>query len=221
MKRIVLFGIIITLLAAGCGKKEKAEKEEQSKEVKNFVIETDEQQELQEEKEEEPEGLEEERSENGYLVVIDAGHQAKGNSSQEPVGPGASETKAKVSSGTSGTSTGVPEHELTLAVSVKLRDELEARGYKIIMVRESSDVDISNAERAEEANQAGADVFIRVHANGSENSSVNGMMTICQTPSNLYNGELYEKRRPFPSMCWIARQRLRGRKRSVCGKRTL
>ena len=112
---------------------------------------------------------------DGVKVGIDPGHQAHSNSAQEPVSPGSKETKAKVSSGTQGVKTRVPEYEVNLQVALLLRDALEAQGATVYMTRDTNDIDISNVERAEMMNELGVDVVLRLHCNGSTNLSTSGI----------------------------------------------
>jgi len=130
---------------------------------------------------------------NGHKVAIDPGHQGQGNSEQEPIGPGAGTTKAKVASGTSGAVSGLNEYELTLQVSLQLRDELAARGYEVVMIRETHDVNISNSERAQIANTSGSEIFLRIHANGDTDSSVSGALTMAPSASNPYVGNISDE----------------------------
>ena len=130
---------------------------------------------------------------NGHVVAIDAGHQAKANAEKEPIGPGSQTMKAKMPEGAVGAATGVKEYELTLTVAKKLEEELKNRGYRVVMIRTGHDVNLSNAERSEIANESGADIFIRLHANSMENSGVYGALAMCMTEQNPYNAELYSK----------------------------
>ena len=135
------------------------------------------------------------KNENKKIIVIDPGHQKKGDNKKEPVGPGSKKMKSRCTTGTTGKYSGILESEFTLDVSLKLKEELERRGYTVILTRDKQDVNLSNAERAIIANKAKADAFIRIHANGSENSKIKGAMTLCQTKNNPYNGKFYAKSR--------------------------
>lgn len=212
-KKILIFCLGMMFLLTSCTKASSDEKntvdahkaeqqEEQQKEEKEQEaeeIQPDIKEEMQTEGEE-TETVQEQPEEpaqttNGKVVVIDPGHSSVITGETEPIGPGASERKPADAIGTSGTITGIPEYELTLAVSQKLKDELESRGYTVAMTRESSDVPVSCVQRAEVANQLQADVFLRIHANGSESVQAEGAMTICTTINNPYAPQLYTQSR--------------------------
>ena len=130
---------------------------------------------------------------NGHTVAIDAGHQAKANTSKEPIGPSSPPMKAKMPEGAVGTSSGVPEYEVTLTVAKTLEKELINRGYHVVMIRTSHDVNMSSAERSVAANKSGADILIRLHAGTMDNSSVYGALSTCMTAQNPYNASLHDK----------------------------
>lgn len=112
------------------------------------------------------------------IVCIDAGHGGIADSTQTPKGPGSSEMQPVEPGGTSGAVTGTPEYVVTLQIALKLQALLEAHGYTVVMCRTANDVVMSSEQRADIANAAGADLFIRLHCNGSTNTAAAGFSTL-------------------------------------------
>lgn len=176
MKRLLCL-LLCSILFVACGttketkKKdtavvEKQKKKEEAKKLEKQKKQEEEAKKLEEQKKAEEAKKQEELKKqqasvatNNNVVAIDAGHQAR-----------------------TGTATRIPEYQTTLNVSLKLRDVLQSRGYKVVMIRTTNNVNISNRERAEMANNAGAGAFIRLHCDGIGNSGVTGASV--QEPAN-------------------------------------
>lgn len=118
------------------------------------------------------------------VICIDPGHQTKVNNKTEPLAPTSNEMKVQNPGGAQGVSTGVPEYKLNLAVSEKLKNILGQNGYTVVMTRETNDVDLGNIARANIANDCNADLYIRIHADGMDDSSVKGISVL--VPGSQY-----------------------------------
>ncbi|KRE50685.1 N-acetylmuramoyl-L-alanine amidase family protein [Paenibacillus sp. Soil724D2] len=116
--------------------------------------------------------------------MLDPGHQRQSNNAPESVGPDTRETKPKVSSGTVGVRTKKPEYVLNLEVSLLIKDELVRRGIEVAMTRESHEVDISNKQRADMANEAGAALAVRIHADGDSSPKTKGFSVLYPSASS-------------------------------------
>ncbi|MDA1680711.1 N-acetylmuramoyl-L-alanine amidase [Bacillus cereus group sp. TH152-1LC] len=126
-----------------------------------------------------------------FLVIIDPGHQQKANLNLEPIGPGAATQKYKVTDGTTGVVTKKREAVLVLEMAFLLKEKLEAKGIQVLMTRTSQDVDISNKERATFANDHKANLFLRLHADGSENPNQSGFAVLTPAEGSPYTKEIY------------------------------
>lgn len=128
---------------------------------------------------------------NGKIIAIDAGCQSVENTESEPIGPESAVMKNKADEGFAGTETGKKEYELNLEIALKLKAALEENGYTVVMTRESSDVNISNSERATAVNEAQANVCISIRANASMDENESGIVGVCPTINNPYSPEIY------------------------------
>jgi N-acetylmuramoyl-L-alanine amidase len=107
------------------------------------------------------------------VVVVDPGHDLRANLETEPIGPGSPVRKIKDGGGTAG------EARVVLSVSLRLRALLERAGVRVVLTRtRTAGTSMGNVARAQIANRAGAALFLRVHADGSTDSSRGGTHTL-------------------------------------------
>ncbi len=137
----------------------------------------------------------------GVKIGIDPGHQARGNSERETVAPNSSEKKAKVTSGTTGVQTHIPEYVTVLEIALKLRDALVSRGAEVYMTRETHDVDISNQERARMMNELGVDLVLRIHCDGAKSASANGIALYCSRSNAIAEESARAAEAILPRVC--------------------
>lgn len=139
---------------------------------------------------------------NGHSVTIDAGH---GNNSHpavslrtESVFPGlsADQIRGMGSSDTNNKSSGVEgrdsknvfdgkeiEPECTLAVAIKVRDKLLAKGYTVTMTRNLSTQNLSNGTRSVLGCET-SEIYVAIHTNGG-----GGRGVITFYPGDFYAGQ--------------------------------
>ena len=125
----------------------------------------------------------------GKKIGLDPGHQQRANYNTEPNAPDSDVMKAKCSGGTRGIATGVYEYEVNLQVACKLKAMLEEAGATVFLTRETNNVNLSNRERAEYFNNAEVDLAIRIHCNGTDDTSVRGAFMLLPTKerTDFYN----------------------------------
>jgi N-acetylmuramoyl-L-alanine amidase len=128
------------------------------------------------------------------VVVVDAGHDLRGNSDTEPIGPGSSTRKIKDGGGTHGVVSGLTEAELNMRVAARLRPLLERAGVRVVMTRtKTAGTSMGNIARARIANDAGAALFLRIHADGSSDPSVRGSHTLHPALRQGWTDDVYAK----------------------------
>lgn len=126
-----------------------------------------------------------------FVVCIDPGHQQKGDPRGEDSSPSGGGRKARVASGTCGVATKKPEYAVNMEAALILKDLLLKKGYQVVMTRESNEVNVSNKERAQIANDANAHMTIRLHCDSIGNSGKCGSVLIVPSKTGKFTAGIY------------------------------
>ena len=124
------------------------------------------------------------------LICLDPGHgtpQAVGRQ-REPIGPGSRVYKEKDGGGAAG------EAEVVLQIARRTRSLLLRRGYRVAMTRTGPWFRYGsggNIARAQFCNRAHAGLMVRIHADGSTDSSRRGASTLYPALRRGWTDDVY------------------------------
>jgi N-acetylmuramoyl-L-alanine amidase len=123
------------------------------------------------------------------LVCLDPGHgtiPAIGRQT-EPIGPGSTRRKIKDGGGAPG------EAPVALAIVTRTRALLERNGYRVAMTRTRPTYAGGNVERARFCNARRAGLMIRIHADGSTDTSRRGVHTLYPALRRGWTDDIYAR----------------------------
>jgi N-acetylmuramoyl-L-alanine amidase len=125
------------------------------------------------------------------LICIDPGHGTPPAIGQqvEPIGPGSRTMKIKDGGGASG------EAGVALAIALKARRLLLARGYRVAMTRTGPTIRLGdgdgNIARAKFCNRRRSALMVRIHADGSPARSLHGVSTLVPAWHRGWTDDIY------------------------------
>jgi N-acetylmuramoyl-L-alanine amidase len=121
------------------------------------------------------------------LVCLDPGHgtiPAIGRQT-EPIGQGSKQLKIKDGGGAPG------EAQVVLAIALKTRAILRHDGYRVAMTRTGPTYAGGNIDRARFCNVRRAALMVRIHADGSPDSSQHGVKTLVPALRRGWTDDIY------------------------------
>ena len=124
------------------------------------------------------------------LICLDPGHGTPPaiGAQTEPIGPGSHVMKIKDGGGAPG------EAAVALAIAKRTRALLLARGYRVAMTRTGPIFRLGNGgniARAQFCNRRHAALMIRIHADGSSDTSLHGVSTLVPAWHRGWTDDIY------------------------------
>jgi N-acetylmuramoyl-L-alanine amidase len=124
------------------------------------------------------------------LICLDPGHGTPPAIGRqvEPIGPGSKVMKIKDGGGAAG------EAAVALAIARRTRSLLLARGYRVAMTRTGQTFRYGNGgniARAQFCNRRHAALMVRIHADGSSNTSLHGISTLVPALHRGWTDDIY------------------------------